>query len=312
MTSVNSGFIRTYCLSRFTANYRLSSDGTELIVPSLFLENDYKRHQSVNLNTGLWRCFKTGNKGNFVKLYSILEGCSYREAYERFVFENFLVEDEYVEPEKKIENIDDDSMFEMVTDHPIVASRMLDSFTFYICKEGFYKNRLIIPFFNGKKKMFYFQARALDNETNPKYLNCRNLKSSQVLYPYEYESTEPLFITEGVFDAMSLKLCGLNATTTLSCYTSNEQMMQLQQYRGPLVCSFDSDKAGRDGVKKFLHVAYKHKRSDLYHCLPPKGFKDWNELLLAKGPDAIIEHTNAPSQLDLLSADIIGSQILSN
>jgi DNA primase len=105
-------------------------------------------------------------------------------------------------------------------------------FKFYIATGGKYRGRLIIPFTNRNGKLFYFQARALGDE-QPKYLNCKNLKSSQVLYPFDYGSQEPLYITEGVFDCLSLQAVGLNATTTLSCFTSREQMLQLSQYTGP-------------------------------------------------------------------------------
>jgi hypothetical protein len=77
-------------LDKFQSNYRLQSDDTEIVVPSIFVDNDYKRHMSINTETGLWRCFKTGEVGNFLKLYAILEKCSYREAYEKFVFEDFM------------------------------------------------------------------------------------------------------------------------------------------------------------------------------------------------------------------------------
>ena len=57
-------------MGKFLSNYRLSSDDIELVVPSLFVDNDYKRHMSINLVTGLWRCFKSGESGNFAQLYS--------------------------------------------------------------------------------------------------------------------------------------------------------------------------------------------------------------------------------------------------
>lgn len=260
---------------------------------------------SINLDSGLWRCFKTGETGNFVKLYSILEKCSYRQAYEKFVFENFLYEDEEVEEEDKPSNPDILGEIELVSDSEFIRSRFMDSFKFYKCKDGKYKGRLIIPFVNSNGKMFYFQARSLDGAM-PKYLNCKSLKSSQILYPFDYTSYEPLYITEGVFDALSLRLCGFNATTTLSCYVSNEQMYQLKQYQGPLVCAFDNDKAGIEGRNKFLRLCRRHKLAGM-HCVSPKEpFKDWNELLVSEGPDALIENAKKLLKLDELYLMVSG------
>jgi hypothetical protein len=299
---ISENYIRTYCLNKFTDNYRLSGDGVELIIPSIFIDDDYKRHFSINLETGLWRCFKTGNKGNFIKLYSILENCPYRKAYEKFLFESFLQEEKEVEPEKKIDTLEDTSSFEkldmtkvydnvlMATASEFVYTRKMDNFEFYVAKEGFYKSRLIIPFFNGSGKLFYFQARALDKDGFPKYLNCKTLKSSHVLYPFNYEINSPLFITEGVFDCLALRKANLQSTTVLSCNVSKEQMLQLKHYPGELIVAFDSDEAGKEGTARFLSLALKHKISNLFTTsLKGTKFKDWNEALISKGNQFVLD-----------------------
>jgi len=301
----SDSFIRKYCLDKFQSNYRLSSDDTELVVPSIFVDNDYKRHMSINMETGLWRCFKTGEVGNFLKLYAVLEKCSYREAYEKFVFEDFMSgykgrrPIEEFDPNQIDSDLDEAKNFKFVEDHPFAQSRGVNQFKFYIATDGKYKGRLIIPFTNRNGKLFYFQARALGDE-QPKYLNCKNLKSSQVLYPFDYGSQEPLYITEGVFDCLSLQAVGLNATTTLSCFTSREQMLQLSQYTGPLVCAFDSDGPGITGRQKFMRLAHWARRDDLYTVVPPEPFKDWNEILIKKGPDFLKAEAEKTGKLDEL------------
>ena len=292
-------------MERFQSNYRLSSDDTELVVPSIFIDNDYKRHMSINIETGLWRCFKTGEVGNFLKLYAILEKCSYREAYEKFVFEDFMAgykgrrPVEEFDPNQIDSDLDEADNFRIVEDHPFVQSRGVGQFKFYVATSGKYRGRLIIPFINRNGKLFYFQGRALGNE-QPKYLNCKNLKSSQVLYPFDYGSQEPLYVTEGVFDCLSLQAVGLNATTTLSCFTSREQMLQLSQYAGPLVCAFDSDGPGITGRKKFMDLAHWIRRDDLHTVVPPEPFKDWNEILIKKGGKFLKEEAKKTSKLDEL------------
>ena len=283
-------------MSKFQSNYRLASDDVELVVPSLFVDNDYKRHMSINLETGLWRCFKSGETGNFVKLYALIEKCSFQEAYEKFVFEDFLAgrDSNYrkptdaIDPHKIKTSLEEAEHFEEIETHPLINSRMLQGFRFMMATGGKYKGRLIIPFINTRNKLFYFQGRALNGEM-PKYLNCKDLKSSQVLSPFDYSSHEPLYVTEGVFDCLSLQAVGLNATTTLSCFTSREQMLQLSQYQGPIVCAFDSDEAGMEGRQKFLKLAHWAKREDILTVIPPVGSKDWNEILINEGPDELLE-----------------------
>ena len=301
----SDSFIRTYCVNKFQSNYRLQSDDTEIVVPSIFVDNDYKRHMSINTETGLWRCFKTGEVGNFLKLYAILEKCSYREAYEKFVFEDFMSgykgrrPIEEFDPNQIDSDLEESENFKVIDNHPFAQSRGVGQFNFYIATGGKYRGRLIIPFINRKGKLFYFQARALGDE-QPKYLNCKNLKSSQVLYPFDYGSQEPLYITEGVFDCLSLQAVGLNATTTLSCFTSREQMLQLSQYVGPLVCAFDSDGPGITGRKKFMSLAHWLRRDDLYTVVPPSPFKDWNEILIKKGSDFLKKSAEQTGKLDEL------------
>lgn len=312
-----SEFIRKYCLDRFRGNYRLMSDDTELVVPSIYVENDHKMHQSINLDNGLWRCFKSGETGNFLKLYSKLEKCSYQEAYERLVFEDFVDKGTFKVP-KKIEPLNPDNIADYLEEtenfkeingsaphEQFVKNRLLEgAHDFFIAKGGRYDNRLIIPFFNRKGKMFYFQGRAVDDR-QPKYLNCKNVRSSQILLPFDYDSYEPLYITEGVFDALAIRAVGFNATTTLSCHTSKEQMLQLSQYRGPLVCAFDGDEAGLDGMRSFIRVAYWAEREDLMLVSVPKPSKDWNEVLIEQGPDKLIEALTEPLTLNLTTLEYL-------
>ena len=274
----------------------------ELVIPSIFMDDDYKRHMSINLESGLWRCFKSGNTGNFIKLYSILEDISYRQAYEKFMFESFIREDvEKPQEEPKISKalepfkmdlVDPRAEYDdyiMALASELVHQRGMQDQKFFVAREGDYLNRLIIPFYNSKSEMYFFQARALTAQAYPKYLNAKNVKSSHILYPYDYDSYDPLFITEGVMDCITLKLCGLNATTTLSCHTSKIQMEQLKHYQGGLVAAYDSDEAGRKGTLQFLEMAHKCKRGSGLFFASPKGSKDWNEAYIKGGAKEVLK-----------------------
>jgi 5S rRNA maturation endonuclease (ribonuclease M5) len=295
---ISSSYIRDYLLKKFQGNYKLISGDRELTIPSVFLDRDPKRHMSINLETGLWQCFKTGEKGNFLHLYCKLEGLAYKEAYRRFLVEEFFnegtVRDDYekkVEPEKMPVNFQliEPNTLEEVNSAAylfLLDRHIYDYGKFYYSTQAPYKGRLIIPY-NNHNGMFYFQARALFGQ-EPKYLNFRGIKASTILYPFQYDSKAPLYVCEGAIDAISLQLAGFNATTTISCHVSRLQMDQLRYYQGPIVVAYDNDRAGNDGLRGFELLRRRMRLPRINYCFPPSSYKDWNEALV-KNKSALIE-----------------------
>lgn len=92
---IASSYIRDYLIKKFEGKFKLISSGRELIIPSVFFTTDDKRHMSINLETGLWQCFKSGEKGNFIHLYALLESISYKAAYRKFLVDEFFAEQEF-------------------------------------------------------------------------------------------------------------------------------------------------------------------------------------------------------------------------
>lgn len=304
MNIVAPQFIRDYLLKKFDQNYKLSSSNDELIVPSLFVADDYKRHMSVNLETGLWQCFKSGNKGNFIQLYAYLEGITYNKAESNILFEE-LLKGTVSKPKKKIETKSKPAMLHnnlglipVSVDsadslNPLVQKAWVFLYerklfnlrddidfhpTYYVSTgaKSLYRGRLIIPFFNDSQ-IFYFQARALGDET-PKYLNATGdwPKSSAVLYPYDTDE-DHLVVCEGPFDAISLQLQGVNATCTMGCSISDHQVEMLKYFEGDIIVGYDNDEAGKKGVNRFDYLRRLKRMADLHICHPPSEVKDWNE-----------------------------------
>lgn len=85
---------------------------------------------------------------------------------------------------------------------------------FMVSTEKRYKDRVIIPYYRDKK-VIYWQARHIDNTVKPRYLNCVATKDA-VMYGYdrlnEY-NTAPLFVTEGVFNAVLVNGLALTSST---------------------------------------------------------------------------------------------------
>jgi len=77
--------------------------------------------------------------------------------------------------------------------------------TFYFSLDPKMLRRVIIPYWRDDK-LIYWQARTIDDDVKPRYRNCEVAKDA-VIYGYDklqaYE-TAPLFVTEGVFNAIMI------------------------------------------------------------------------------------------------------------
>ena len=285
-------------------DYKESSNYAELIIPSFFIENDYKKHMSVNLSTGLWQCFKTGKTGNFIQLYANLEGISYRKAESVLLFRelennNYAAWERtvFVENEPTSTSLDIDGFLPIninsyETDNKevtkawnfLISRKLFDTVEFeespfYLATKGRYKNRLIIPFTNYTGNIFYFQARALTPDMQPKYLNPsveEGVKASNILYPFDYD-VDHLIICEGPLDAITLNLHGFNATCTVGSSISSIQMQMLKEFTGRIILAYDNDNAGARGLEKFNRLRKQVLMPTFHVVSPPETYKDWNE-----------------------------------
>jgi len=261
---------------------------------SLFVDNDWKRHMSINLNSGLWQCFKSGKTGNFVKLYAEAEGISYLKAQQKLIIRSFMddpVEHQQIKEEpSEVFSLDNLRPISVTTTPTPETSRawlfchkrgLLDikknTKTYYISEDPKFADRLIIPF-EEDGTLFYYQARALDRNVRPKYLNPNNsfAKSSHVLYPYNYDA-EMLVVCEGPLDAISLQNQGINATCTLGCLVSDVQMDILSDFKGRIIVGYDNDEAGKRGLERFDRLRKEKRMDRIFVCCPPSKYKDWND-----------------------------------
>jgi len=277
--------------------------GDDIMVPSIFTEKeDRKLKLGINSRTGIYHCFKTGERGNFVRLYSKIEKIPYYLAEIKLLvknLDNFNLEVLKNKPNTSpfLENVSISSFIPVTLhSHDSKDQLVLDAWTYlykrklfnltdfestiyYVSKDKDYNNRLIIPF---KKNglIFFFQARALYNQ-HPKYLTVKSknsmLKSTNILYPFSMNEKYVL-ICEGPIDAISLQLEGINATSVMGCYTSEIQMETLKSFNGEIIVGFDNDSAGQKGIKSFDTMRKKKRLQKFNVCHPPEKFKDWAEV----------------------------------
>ena len=311
---VSNTFISKYVEDNLPEG-RWQSGGREWVAASPFIYSDHKRHFSINIENGLWQCFKTGKQGNFVQLYAHIEHISHRRAWSVLAFKTLEESTDgapisYQDDTPQTSCVDDIALkyFEPLTtesdlEDPLVkkAFMYLDSrkifpeenADYYICRKGRYENRLIIPYTDEDNELYYFQARALWDQ-KPKYLNPgidEGVRSRNVLYPFD--TTKEVMVTEGPLDAISLKRAGFNATCTNGSTVSEVQAMQLKELNSRIVMAYDNDPAGTRGVRKFEELRKRLRMDNLYVCYPPKSFKDWNNFLCKSGISSMKEYINS-------------------
>ena len=302
-------YIREYLEQKFKDKYKISSNGEEFIVPSLFHENDYKRHMSINSTTGLWQCFKSGETGNFTALYARLEEKTYKRAAAELLLQELQntpaqivsptgfntqydpqdllsEEDPFLIPIHINSYESEDEMvlkaWKFLMDRQAFNIDEFEDEPFYLVKEGTYRNRILITFRTEEGEMFFFQARALYSDMKPKYLNppsAKGVHARHVLYPYD-ETAESLYICEGPFDAITLNLLGFNATCTIGNNISQTQIEILKEFEGKFILAYDNDDAGKIGLKKFDSIRRTNLMPNFKVVFPPDPYKDWKEAYL--------------------------------
>jgi len=273
-----------------------------------------------NLANGVFHCWKSDKGGSLITLVMKVDKCSYEEAVdtlgagdyeladlERRV-EEFMssrtastVEDLSAEPAfvglKLPENtfpilsLSKDNLWRIESEEYLLR-RKLDPKNYFICVGGQYKNRIIIPYYDQDKKLIYWNGRYLiDTDKVTKYLGpekeCGVGKSDVVYLSGAWpEPGSELYVTEGEFDADSIKIAGLNAGALGGKGVEEKQIEMLRPYI--VVLCFDTDAgkrvdAGGNAIIK-IGDALKEKGLTVYYVRPPKQFKDWNKMLVEVGP----------------------------
>lgn len=329
MYNIAPQFIKDYLTQNFGTIGRISANDEEFVMESIFETDDWKRHMSINIYSGMWQCFKSGKSGNFVSLYAAVEGLNYYRAQRNLIIRNFEFLGEPIPEldkprERNYAGLDTANLIPLTlgsfeSDDPKVLhawntlfSRNLfgkeeDNTTYYLCTEGKFADRIIIPFV-ADGVIFYFQGRALNEDQQPKYLApdvTQAPKKSDVLYPFDMEA-EYVVVCEGPTDAITLQLAGVNATCILGSSVSFAQMCIFAEFKGKIILGFDNDKAGRQSTEKFDWIRKRKQLPVFSVCSPPEEYKDWNKASIGEVPlkEWIEENTKEFSPMDALFASL--------
>ncbi len=186
----------------------------------------------INPVKGLFRCQKCGESGRLIRLLSDLAGVSMYEAYHLIEgndvpslsqFNEVL--NRLAEPPPPVRMDASEYLPDFVDlTHPsythlsrYVTDRGFSieyARTFGVCLavNGLFYDRVVLPVYE-HGRLLWFQARAVDPDRKPKYLNPRGSKG-ECLFNYEHAYAYgsqgwPVWITEGAFNAMAVGYSGI-------------------------------------------------------------------------------------------------------
>lgn len=105
-----------------------------------------------------------------------------------------------------IPDVDPDDLWTIVAKEYLEERGLsLQDHTWYLSTHLEYRDRLVIPYYKDGK-VIYWQARSFDDNAKKRYIN-PNVPIEPILFGYEElekSTQQPLFIMEGVFDAISI------------------------------------------------------------------------------------------------------------
>jgi hypothetical protein len=299
--------------------------GSEIKVDSIFVDDDHKQHLWCNpyggkhdRENGVFHCWKTDKRGSLVTLVMLVDHCSYEEALEILdtgdasmiqlerQLEQFLNDkyygdrqEEVLPQEKKIKlpdfsypilELSPNNLYRVQAEM-YLFNRGLSPDGLWVCIGGKYCNRIIIPYFDRQQQLIYWNGRYIGSRKDVlRYQGPDKddfgVGKDDVLYvPIWPDAGERIYLTEGEFDALTLKMAGMRSGAFGGKNISDSQITMLDDYRVTLC--LDNDEAGRTSLSVMGDKLKAWGFVDVRFVRPPKQFKDWNEMLGATTPKLI-------------------------
>lgn len=169
-----------------------------------------------------------------------------------------------------------------------------------------FRNRVIFPIIDHRGQITGFSGRAIDSETQPKYLNSPEtpvFKKGELLYGLNaakdsIRKAKKVIILEGQVDVISSAQIGvMNVVAPLGTALTNEQLSLLSRYAKSVLFCFDNDLAAEKALLRSISLAQRINLA-VYSITIPTG-KDVDELIqkdktiwkkVSSQPEHIIDH----------------------
>jgi len=272
-----------------------------------------KRRFSVTYDNGsaFYNCFNCGRTGTFAELVSELKGIPIGDAIrsiEKVEFED--IEKRLKQPELASDEIDEVTetedlnhiLFDCISIHSEVSSyidkqykkcleqfikdrRIPNEYDVFVVTKGEYKNRYIIPVHHWGD-IVYFQARAINNDMEPRFKNPMVEKSNIIMNIDFFKRDKYIIVTEGIIDAMMIEQH--QGTCVLGGSVSDDFLSVLYKSTNKgVIIAVDNDERGQKERDKLIKNSKYGKV--LRYYITPEGIKDLNEYKIKKNIENMYE-----------------------
>lgn len=285
-------------------------------------KTDVKYHLWMNveggkdrIEHGVYRCWLTDTMGSLVSLVSEMDGIPFEEAeelitgtsslrtLEKKVHEFFGHKEEVdemlgEEPAVPIEMELPEFSYLIDTmrpeSHPMrirarqyLRERKIPTTDLYVCVDGDYANRIIIPYYDRSENLIWYNARTMSPKKSVlRYMKPAEGDQSDVLFMTQWPRPgSKIYIMEGEFDAITLSLCGFVGCAIGGKHLSESQLRMIRDYR--FVLAFDADDAGLEATINVATMLMSVGIRDIMYVRPPKVYKDWNKLLVERNMQTV-------------------------
>jgi DNA primase len=273
----------------------------EVQINSIFKESDQEHKLWCNplggkneVELGVYHCWKTDKWGTLAGLVMLVDGCSFEDAVEILGGETPLsdlqekIEEFFTKkPEPKEAPTESKLILpeytyplaKLPTGNPYrqeaekyLTQRKLSIDNLHVCVAGKYRQRVVIPYYDKRGELTYFNCRALSDSQIPKYLG----------------PDKSLGIGKSdVIDALTLYQCGFFSAALGGKYLSQTQLSLLGPYQ--IIITVDNDEAGMAALTTIGDSLLGRGFQPSY-AIPPRDFKDWNLLLQRFNEDVVRQY----------------------
>jgi hypothetical protein len=283
-----------------------TADKNEIRINSIYT-NDEKYHLYINLEKGMFNDFKSGTSGHVNKLIAeildIPESQVFVTIIKRFSNKDiFLAQTvtEVIKEQSEIKvpehtfwfsevkvGIFRDRAYEYLKNRKIKEEYINE---FGYCTGGDFEKRIIIPFWENKK-LVYYVARDYSGKNEMRYKNPVGISNRDFIYNYDKikEGCE-VVIAEGIMDILSLD--NQIGFPILSAHLSKTQITKLfEKIPRRIILVPDRDKTGELTLQRNIDLLYTYKpasvKTEFYVYYIPDKFKDLNEMKVKTGKNFI-------------------------
>jgi len=301
--------------------------GDEYCVDSIFAD-DRKQHLWINPSKNAFHCWKTDRSGNVLSFVSRVEECEYNEAIDKVArdprdvrgfhssVESLKRKVEVLQREKQRRELllpkgymrFEDGHGETYQDClDYLVKRNIDPRPYDIgyCESGEYKGGIVLPVFDPDGLLVYWTIRM--TKKGSRYRNppkdTFSLSKEDVIWSGKKwpDPESVVMLTEGIFDAITLRQCGFPSVSLLGKDLHDHQKILLKQMNYSIILSADNDKRGKEAMKR-IYGKLLGAGIEVLGSVSPQEEKDWNETLVKRGKKYVRSYIpGAIQRLDISS-----------